>query len=147
MRDSLGQSNVLTGFQQYVGYQSLCLLVGASASNTPPGTVAAVISSAVFETTGTTAGEITLGIPFGAPTDFLIIKASPPQSAGRSFNSDFRIISIETAVDDGSSVDFMIPYASKFGALPTGQKTFVTLTPVRADGTAGTPFPLIVVGA
>ncbi len=123
--DSLGQSYNLTGFQAYCSVNNLNLAAGnsvvaAAPALTDPGTLLSItltLSSVAFSVAYT-------ATPLGAGVRAFFF-ASPQRSAGRNFESDYRLISV-TAAAAASPANILTAYTAKFGAPVTGGRIFVS---------------------
>lgn len=131
----------LSGFNLFLRLNRNLQSIGVATINSPPvpGSVFGLTTlSVVADTTG--AGldiTFTAAIPV---SDSVIVEATAPQSAGKSFfKSEYRIISILTSAD-ASPQDEAAPYIVKFGALPpVGTKIGIRMTGVNeTTGQAGT---------
>ena len=123
--DSLGQTYSLNGFQAYCSVNGVlatmgsALITDAPVLSTPVGllTMTLTLSSVAFSVAYTTT-------PLAAATK-LIIRCSPQRSAGRSFEADYRVISV-TAAAAASPANILTSYTTKFGVPVTGNKVFVS---------------------
>jgi len=121
----LGQSYNLTGFQAYCSVNNLNLAAGnsvvaAAPALTDPGTLLSItltLTSAAFSVAYT-------ATPLGAGVRAFLF-ASPQRSAGRNFESDYRLISV-TAAAAASPANILTAYTAKFGAPVTGGRIFVS---------------------
>lgn len=125
--DSLGQSQNLTGFQAYCSVNNLNLLVGNAAVSTPP---ALVTPTALLTITPTITGAGPAFSVAFTPTPLaagqkVIIRAGPQRSAGRSFESDFRVMFVGAAASASPAV-ILTAYQAKFGSPITGGRIFVS---------------------
>ena len=142
-QDQLGQTIFLTGHQLYVRLNANLLLIGGAAITTPPTPASfAVLAVGAISAVAST-GVITVAFtPTPVPAGFnLIIKATAPVSAGKSFvgNSAFRYIQ-NVAPAGTSPATLTAAYAAVFGAITgkAGQKIFVKIYLVQAaSGLAG----------
>jgi hypothetical protein len=126
--DIFGDIQNPSGFNLYVKLNSNLINIGVAAISTPPLPVAV----SVF-TTGTlaaAAGAQTMALtvtPAVQPvSETIIVKATPGQSAGKTFvKSEFRQIGTFTAATAGA-YDLAALYIAKFGPIgPAGVKIFV----------------------
>jgi hypothetical protein len=125
-QDSLGQSYDLTGFQAYCSINNNNLAAGNAVVSDAPAftlpypmlTCTPTISSSSFSVAWTVT-------PLGA-SDKLFISASPIRSAGRTFEGDFRLISV-TAAAAVSPTNLLAAYQARFGNPVTGSRIFVSL--------------------
>lgn len=140
--DNLGQTIFLSGEQLYVRFNlNLQLIGGTPIDDAPAPSSFAVlaIGAIVLEDDDTMTIAFT---PTPVPTGFeLVIRATAPVSAGRSFvsQSQFRFIMSEPAAG-ASPVDISAAYIAVHGSLANavGQKVFVEMFLVdSATGQAG----------
>lgn len=134
--DSLGQTITLTGHQMYVSIATQLQNVGGTLPTVPPTTTAqdAIVPvTASINTTGTPAYLVNW-TP-GDPANFVLVAASKPMPAGRSFNKTFCQLIVMGA--DAGSIDVKTQYNAQFGVPPIGSRVFVKVTPVNADGVTG----------
>jgi hypothetical protein len=126
--DGLGQSQNLTGFQAYVSVNNLNKLVGNAVVGDPPAiTTPSALTTVTPTITG--GGSPAFSIAF-TPTPLgaglrVIIRASPQRSAGRSFESDFRVMFIGAAASASPS-NILTAYQAKFGTPITGGRIFIS---------------------
>lgn len=139
--DSLGQTIFLTGAQLYILANSNLELIGGSAINSAP----TLPSFPVLSLGAITVDEAAFTVGFDpdpVPADMeLVVRASAPISAGKSFvgKSDFRFIESFPAAEV-SPADINSAYEAVFGskAGQAGQKIFVEIFLVSAtSGIAG----------
>lgn len=136
--DALGQTNPIQGNQAYISVNNNRVMVGltpvadAPAIATPVSllTVTVTLSAAAFSIAYT-------ATPLGAAT-YLAVYASPQRSAGRSYESDFRLIKVSAAAA-ASPLVVTAEYTAKFGIPITGQKVFLSLVTLTL-GFASGPF-------
>jgi hypothetical protein len=121
--DSLGQTNTLTGFGAYVSVNNNQLAAGnavlsdAPALVTPSGLITAVLTLA--------AASLSLAYtptPLGAGARAFLY-ASVQRSAGRNYESDYRLIRVSTAAQ-ASPLVALTEYAAKFGTPIVGNRIF-----------------------
>ena len=130
--DSLGQTQTLTGHMMYVAVNGLILASGGTVIAEPP--TGAAIATPDFSLTATTAaglsGKVATAIPVAAK---IIVSCSPPMSAGRSFNGNFRIVKALSGTNAADQVVITAAdVAAKFGALVAGKKLFLSVEVVNA---------------
>lgn len=139
--DSLGQSQNLTGFQAYISVNNLNLLVGNAVVPDPPAlTTPSGLTTVTPTITG--GGSPAFSIAF-TPTPLaaglrVIVRAGPQRSAGRSFESDFRVMLIGAAASASPS-NILAAYQAKFGTPITGGRIFISAA-VYALGFESVPF-------
>lgn len=137
--DTLGQSYTPSGAQFYASVNLNRIICGQAALAVPPivDTPPALTSLAVTAAGGTPA----LSVAFSAAIavgDFLILEATAPSSAGRSFfgRSEYKQISVLSSADT-SPYDALADYVAVFGALDSGDvggKISLRAIPVSANG-------------
>lgn len=83
--------------------------------------------------------------PLAAGTK-LLIEATPQLSAGINFvgRSQFRFVQV-TAAAAASPANILAAYNALFGALVSGRKIFVRLTPITSGGFRGVPYVTSVI--
>lgn len=137
--DSLGQTITLTGFQAFVGQYALNLAVGIAAPVNPPAGAIPVAEGFTVGASTAVGLDISINAVSPTPLPYMEVFTSPPMSAGRSFNSDYRLVTVKTGVAADDSVILAADLAAKWGTLSAGQKFFVKVIPVSATGVAGAP--------
>lgn len=146
--DSLGQSQNLTGFQAYVSVNNLQLLVGNAVLSDPPA-IATPSGLTTITPTITGGGSPAFSVAF-TPTPLgagarVIVRAGPQRSAGRSFESDFRVMLIGAAASASPS-NILAAYQAKFGSPITGNRIFLSAS-VYTGGFESIPFITSAVAA
>jgi len=139
--DALGQAYSLTGFQAYCSVNNVLSVCGSSLVSdapllaTPAGllTMTLTLTSAAFSV-AYTATPLATGVK-------AIIRVSPQRSAGRSFEADFRVLTV-TASAAASPANILSAYTAKFGVPVTGNKIFVSVS----NSISGFESPSLVVG-
>ena len=124
-RPRLGQSGPLTGEQFFVQINCNLATMGAGSKLSPPAQVSfpTLVPSALEITN--TQGVIAIKLVCGDdPTEYTLIRASAPQSAGRNVCSDFRLLG-ECPQPVQGKADITTLYVNKFGSPPAGKKIFV----------------------
>lgn len=124
--DSLGQAYDLTGFQAYCSVNNNRLQAGDAvladaplfAPPAPISTVTPTVTSASFSVAFTPT-------PLGAG-ERIFISCSPMRSAGRTFESDFRLITVGGAASTSPS-NILAAYQARFGTPVTGSRIFVSV--------------------
>jgi hypothetical protein len=128
--DSLGQSQNLTGFQAYVSVNNLNLLVGNAVVSDPPAlTTPSAMTTVTPTITGGGSPAFSIAYtptPLGAGNR-TIVRAGPQRSAGRSFESDFRVMFIGAAASASPAV-ILTAYQAKFGTPITGGRIFTSVS-------------------
>lgn len=124
--DSLGQTIQLTGAQAYASVNGNRLASGAAAVADAPGLVT---PSAMLTCVPTlTSASFSLAVtptPLGAGQKCFVY-CSPQRSAGRTFESDFRLIQV-TAAAAASPYNILAAYTAKFGVPVVGNRIFIKL--------------------
>lgn len=120
--DSLGQSSTLTGHQMYVAVNALNLTCEIEQqSAVPNGDVIPQPDPAV--TVATFAGLSVKLVTAVPATRTIVVYASPPMSAGQTFNGDFRIVNI---VDGSAAANQEVcgaaDLSAKYGTLSENMK-------------------------
>lgn len=140
LTDSLGQPYTPTGLQAYVSLVTTDYLTGAQSilGGAPPD-VANFGGNPVTAINANDTPEIML--THGAiPADGLIAELSPPRSAGRTFEADFRFVAFKGAGPAGTW-DVGPAWAAKFGSPIPGQKIFARVRMVL-NGQTSAPLQL-----
>ena len=136
--DSLGQQYTLTGAQAYVSVNSLKAAAGDAQVNDAPALVtpeALLTATITLEDTPTFSVAYTV-TPLAANTRLLVF-CSPQRSAGRNFESDYRLIQV-TAAAAASPANVLAAYTARFGTPVLGNRVFLSLQLYRG-GFAGGP--------
>ena len=134
--DSLGSTYTLNGFQAYcsvnnnLAVTSLAAVAAAPALATPD-----AIASATITLTNAAFSIAFTPTPLDAD-EYLLVFASPQVSAGRSFQSDMRLIFVGAEATT-SPANVFSAYQAKFGTPVTGNKVFVTLFRTFGGFTSG----------
>lgn len=124
--DALGQAYDLTGFNCYVSVNNNNLAAGNAVVSdaplfAPPApivTVTPTITSASFSVAWTVT-------PLGAG-ERIFIFASPMRSAGKTYESDYRLISVSAAAA-ASPLNVLAAYQARFGSPVTGSRIFTSV--------------------
>lgn len=127
--DSLGQVYNLTGFQAYCSVNNNLVASGSATIADAPllATPSALESLTITLDTGTFSVAYT---PTPLPADTVaFVRASPQRNAGRSYEGDYRLISV-TAAAAASPANILADYTSRFGVPVAGNKIFVSVTTV-----------------
>ena len=143
--DALGQPNAIQGNQAYISVNNVRVAAGLSpvadapALSTPVAllTVTPTVTNAAFSIAYT-------ATPLAAAT-YLFLFASPQRSAGRAYESDFRLIKVSTAAQ-ASPLVALTEYTAKFGVPVTGARIFLSLVTVTLGFESG-PFLTSVIVA
>lgn len=136
--DSLGSSYTLQGNQAFVSVNSCLSAVGdAQVSDAPLLVAPAAILTATLTLTSVAFSVAYTTTPLAAGVK-LMIYASPQRSAGRNYESDFRLIQV-TAAAAASPANVLAAYTAKFGVPITGNRIFLMLVAMKAGVESG-PF-------
>lgn len=121
--DSLGQNYDLTGFQAYCSVNNNNLAAGnAVVPDAPLFTIPAPITTVTPTITSASYSVAWTPTPLAAG-ERIFIFASPMRSAGRTFESDFRLISVGAAASASPS-NVLAAYQARFGNPVTGSRIF-----------------------
>lgn len=124
--DSLGQSINLTGQQAYVSVNNERLAAGDAVVSDAPalGTPSALATATITLTAAAFSIAYTATpLPAGAR---LFTFVSPQRSAGRAFESDFRLLAVSAAAA-ASPANVYAAYVAKFGVPVVGNRIFIQL--------------------
>lgn len=134
--DSLGQTYDLTGFQAYMAVNNANLAAGNAVVSAAPGyTAVGPILTATITSTGGTLSVAYTATPL-ATGERLFVYASPQRSAGRSFESDYRLIFVSAAAA-ASPANVLSAYTARFGAPVVGNKIFFSFVKYSAGFLSG----------
>lgn len=139
--DSLGNTYTPSGAQFYASVnlnRSICgnaELTAPPIVDTPPAIATATLTAA--------GGTPSLSLAFTAPIvagDFVVVQATAPSSAGRSFfgRSEYKQIAVLDSTDT-TPVDLLAAYEAVFGTIDSGDvgaKISIRLVPISANGFA-----------
>ena len=134
--DSLGQAYTLTGMQAFVSVNSVLLTGGGAALLDAPALASpdAMLTMTITSAAGTLSVAYTT-TPMPANTK-LAIFASPQRSAGRSYESDYRLLAV-TAAAAASPYNALAAYSTKFGAPVVGNRIFFMLLAIFSGFESG----------
>ncbi len=124
--DSLGQTYTLTGFQAYCSVNNNNVAAGNATVSAAPAvaTPAALLTATITLTAAAFSIAYTV-TPLATGTR-LFAFISPQRSAGRSFESDFRLIFV-TAAAAASPANVFSAYQARLGTPVVGNKIFLSL--------------------
>lgn len=125
--DSLGQTYTLTGLQAYVSANQNLLIISAAEVSNAPLLNEPPAPPVITPTVDTDPADVfTVAYTVGASADYLIVEASAPVSAGRSFmpRSGYKFIASVEA-DTASPLDILSAYEAIYGEFPQGSRIFV----------------------
>jgi hypothetical protein len=135
--DSLGQTYDLTGFAAYCSINNNRLAAGdVVVADAPLFDIPAPLASVTPTATIATLSVAYTGTPLGAGIR-AFISASPMRSAGRFYESDYRLINV-TAAAAASPASVFTPYQARLGTPVVGAKIFVSVQLYKA-GFLSTP--------
>lgn len=135
--DSLGQIVTLTGFQAYCSLNNNQLTAGnAVLADAPLFAIPAPLTTLTPTITSASFSVAFTPTPLGA-AERIFIFASPMRSAGRSYESDYRLISVGAAASASPS-NVLAAYQARFGSPVTGSRIF-TQVQRYAGGFVSTP--------
>jgi hypothetical protein len=124
--DSLGQSVNLTGIQAYCSVNNERLAAGDSVlSDAPALSTPSALATATITLTAASFSIAYTVTPLPASTR-LFIFVSPQRSAGRAYESDYRLLAV-TAAAAASPHNALAAYTAKFGVPVVGNRIFMCL--------------------
>jgi hypothetical protein len=142
--DSLGQVYTLNGFAAYVSVNNNLVAAGEAVVSDAP---AIVTPDAPISATLTAPGGV-LSLAYDptpvAADTWLFVYATPPTSAGKQFQADYRLVAV---VDPAaaSPLNLSTSYDARFGTPPTGSRVSVLVsTMVAGFRSVGTPATVVV---
>lgn len=123
--DALGSSYTLNGFGAYVSVNNNQLAAGNAALSDAP----ALVSPSTITTLAITLTAVAFSLAF-TPTPLgagqrLFVYASPQRSAGRTYESDLRLIFVGAAAS-ASPANVLAAYTARFGVPVVGNRIFVS---------------------
>ncbi len=124
--DALGSSYTLNGFGAFVSVNNNNLQAAVARVSDAP----ALVSPAGIDTATVTLTSAAFSIAF-TPTPLatgykLLVYASPQRNAGRSYESDYRLIFVGSAATT-SPANVLSAYTAKYGVPVTGNQVFLSL--------------------
>lgn len=142
--DSLGQSYDLTGMQAFVSVNSTKAAAGDAQLTDAPAllTPSAILTAAVTLTAAAFSIAYT-STPLAAGQR-LFTFVSPQRSAGRSYESDYRLLAVSAAAA-ASPANVYAAYVAKFGVPIVGNRVFVILQKYDGGFTSGPLYTSAVV--
>lgn len=144
-QDALGQTVTMQGNQAYVSVNNNRVACGLTPVADAPGISTPIALLTVTPTIGVAAFSIAYtATPLAAAT-YLMVFASPQRSAGRNYESDFRLIKVSAAAA-ASPLVCLTEYTAKFGVPVVGNRIFLQLITVTLGFESG-PFLTSVVVA
>lgn len=124
--DALGSSYTLNGFSAFVSVNNNNLAAGnARLSDAPALLSPSTVDSATITLTAASFSVAYTPTPLGAGAR-LFVYASPQRNAGRSFESDFRLVHVSAAAG-ASPANILSSYTARFGVPVVGNKVFLAL--------------------
>lgn len=138
--DALGQSYTLNGFSAFCSVNNNLLAAGDAGVSDAPAMEAPVnVVTVTLTLTNASFSVAYTATPLAASTR-LFIYASPQRNAGRSYESDYRLIAV-TAAAAASPHNLLAAYTARLGAPVTGNRIFLSLVAYKAGFQSG-PFAL-----
>ena len=120
-----GTSGPLTGSQLYTKLNATIALVGGDTMDAPPMPPAFDHNPVGALHIANDGGDITLKLACpNQPTTDILVRATPPVSAGRSTSNDYRILGVLPAPLQGSC-NITALYVARYGVPPVTAKVFV----------------------
>lgn len=143
--DSLGQTIVLSGLQQYIRANVARQNLGLTALAAPD--PAAVFSTAIFSAAADASAH-TMTITYTPPSagQVFVLRAGPPVSAGRAYWSDFRLIASQDS-GDTSPLAAGGGYEGVWGPLLAGARVFLRASVLNECGVYGPAYDLSIIVA
>ncbi len=134
VKDSLGQSIVLTGQQFFVGIQATLASVGQTSITAVPTntTLEAIVDPAFI---CDTKGNLIVSIGTAAAGDFVRFGASKLLSNGKNFNKTFSSFGWLTTTQE--IIDVSVAYSAQYGPGTPPQKVFGSFLYVNSSGMSG----------
>lgn len=137
--DALGQTYTLNGFAAYCSVNNNLVAAGDSTVSDAPSLVTpSTILTATITLTAASFSVAYTPTPMPASTR-LFVYVSPQRSAGRAYESDFRLLSV-TAAAAASPANIFSAYQTRFGTPVVGNKVFLSLVSYKGGFLSG---PLI----
>lgn len=130
--DSLGQTYFWNGFMCFVAVQSLLSAGGQPATTDAPSLPSPPQLETLVVTLSTTAFSLAYTATPLTAEQQLYVYASEPQSAGRSYNKQYKLIAC-SAVSAASPMNVKAAYEAIYGPLTAGYRVFVRCAVVE-DG-------------
>lgn len=124
--DSLGQQYSLTGFQAFCSVNSNLAAAGEATVSAAPAIVTpGTLATATITLTAAAFSIAYTATPLAASTRLLVF-ASPQRSAGRQYESDYRLIFVSAAAA-ASPADVFSAYQARLGTPVVGNRVFLRL--------------------
>ena len=124
--DSLGQSYTLNGFGAYCSVNNNQLAAGNAVLSDAPALVApSTVESVTVTLTAASFSVAYTPTPLAAGQR-VFVYASPQRSAGRSFESDYRLIHVSAAAA-ASPANVLAAYTARFGVPVVGNRVFLAV--------------------
>lgn len=134
--DSLGQSYTLNGFAAYCSVNNNLSAMGNATVSDAPALVTPVNLATVTITLTAAAVSIAYTATPLAAGSRLFTYCSPQRSAGRSFESDMRLLAVSAAAAASPAV-LTTAYTAKFGIPIVGNRVFFTFVTVTGGFQSG----------
>lgn len=124
--DSLGQSYTLNGFMAYCSVNANLASAGeATISDAPAIVTPGTLATATITLTAAAFSIAYTATPLAAGTR-LFVFCSPQRSAGRQFESDYRLIQVSAAAA-ASPLNALAAYTARLGVPVVGNRVFMQL--------------------
>ena len=124
--DSLGQQVTLTGMQAYCSVNGEKLAAGDSVVSDAPALVTpSALTSATITLTAAAFSIAYTPTPLGSG-ERLFVFVSPQRSAGRSYESDYRLLGVSAAAA-ASPYNALAAYTARLGVPVVGNRIFLCL--------------------
>jgi len=133
-KDSLGQVYSLTGLQIFQSFNMVRKMISLDPLTTAP--VFGNTWTPTLDHVSAEPGEMNVTLATAAPSQKgLLVYASPPLSAGRTFNKIYRFMGFIPESED--NLDFTTAYIQAFGVPAVGQAVWVRMLPIDYTGQVG----------
>ncbi len=140
--DSLGQSITLSGFQSFVGVNSLLSMLAIANVTAPP--LEPAFTPADVNNVDSPGGlDIEIDFAAAVAAKEWLLYSSPPKSLGTAFNRDYRFLSAIGVVAAPGAESVTADFVAKWGTLAVGQRFFVRMIQ-QIGGVKSTPLDFIV---
>lgn len=124
--DSLGQTYTLSGFQAFVSVNANLAAAGEATLSAAPAIVTpGTLATATITLTAAAFSIAYTATPLAASTKLLVF-ASPQRSAGRQYESDYRLV-FTSAAAAASPADVYASYIARLGVPVVGNRVFIRL--------------------
>lgn len=139
--DAFGGPIYLTGYSVFCRASFALVTLGQAIINTGsnPSTVSVLNSLTLTAAVTGSVMSLAFGVSPVAANNFILIKAAPPQSAGRKYNPSRMVTFYAQPAGTTTPIDVSAAYVSRFGAFPPqGSRVYIDVFMVNiTNGTAG----------